>query len=202
MCFCLTLPASHSILILCSFFLAQRLIARGEVTELDPRYHDRSFSESKLADIIFLCYTFEADERPSITEIQHLLEDAIAEDNRRKESGEPWVYLPPVEEANEHDDEYDGEEDEEEHHGSESESGVADFEGSDSNSDLSGEEKESPVVDSPLEDADLEKAEEHFDEAGNDSGQPDSDSSRPHGAGAKKKKALFQKILTRKMMRR
>ena len=193
---------SHSILKIC-FSLAQRLIARGEVTELDPRYHDRSFAESKLADIIFLCYTFEADERPSITEIQHLLEDAIAEDVRRKEFGEPWVYLPPVEESNEHDEEYDDEEDEEEYHGSESENGVSDFEGFGSNNDLSGEEGDSQIKDSPLDEsgADLENAEDNFDEA-DFGGQSSSDSRRPRGAKTKKKQALFQKILTRKMMRK
>lgn len=173
------------------------------MTKLDPRYYERSFAESKLAEIIFLCYTFEADERPSITEILHLLEDAIEEDERRKNSGEPWVYVPAAEEEEDeyHDDQYQYEESDYEHdyehdyQSSESESSYSNFDGSDSNSNLREEEEASPDHDLPLNesDADLENAEESFDEFGTESGHD--------GAGAKRMKSVLHNILARKMMR-
>ena len=166
--------------------IEQRIIERGEVTKLDQRYHERSFAEHKLIQIMEVCYIFEPDERADINELQSLLEDAIAEDERRKESGEPWVYVPHEDDHEDdhedhHEDDHenhheDDHNDDDEHHGdeeswsdhesSESESDISDFGGSDSESDVYSEEEESPVLDSPLEDRnlDLEDAEEHFEE--------------------------------------
>lgn len=81
-------------------------IAGGETAFIDPRYRERSFAESKLVEVIERCYAFNPDERADINEIQQMLEEAIAEDNRRKEMGiedeqKPGVHYLPDDFVNE-----------------------------------------------------------------------------------------------------
>jgi hypothetical protein len=57
----------------------QKRIKAGETAEIDPRYMTRSFGEKKLAEIIPLCWVFNADERPDIFAIRDLLRQAVRE---------------------------------------------------------------------------------------------------------------------------
>ena len=69
--------------------LFQRKISKGVTAKIDPRFYNRSFAEAKLIDVIKRCHVYDPDERADITEIQKMLEDAIAEDEEiRKRQAE------------------------------------------------------------------------------------------------------------------
>ena len=51
----------------------------GETAFIDPRFRDRSFAESKLVDIIPLCWKYDPDDRIDIFELVRLLREAVKE---------------------------------------------------------------------------------------------------------------------------
>lgn len=57
----------------------QKRLQEGEVPHIDPRYHDRSLAESKLADIIPLCFEFDPDKRIDIFHLVVKLRQAYDE---------------------------------------------------------------------------------------------------------------------------
>jgi hypothetical protein len=54
-------------------------LVKGETAFIDPRYHQRSAAESKLADIIPLCWVYDPTKRIDIFELVTLLRKAYDE---------------------------------------------------------------------------------------------------------------------------
>ena len=59
----------------------RRLLEKGETAFLDPRFRDRSFAESKLLDIIPLCWEHNPADRVDIFELVQLLREAVQEND-------------------------------------------------------------------------------------------------------------------------
>lgn len=76
---------SHPLFALFTYFQhdKQQKLKDGVTAKIDPRFYDKSFAERKLIEVIKRCYVYDPDERADINEIQHMLEVAIAEDERR-----------------------------------------------------------------------------------------------------------------------
>jgi serine/threonine protein kinase len=66
----------------------QKLLIKGRIGYIDPRYKERSFAEAKLAEIIPLCWKYDPDERISIFELVTRLRRAVAENKRRVQEEE------------------------------------------------------------------------------------------------------------------
>jgi hypothetical protein len=58
-------------------------IKNGETAVVDPRFHNRSFAEGKLAEIIPLCWEFDPDKRIDIFHLVELLREAYKENQQR-----------------------------------------------------------------------------------------------------------------------
>jgi hypothetical protein len=52
---------------------------------LDPRYSKSSLAEAKLVAILEMCQQYDANDRPSIFEVIHLLEKALADVKQSQE---------------------------------------------------------------------------------------------------------------------
>jgi len=57
----------------------RRDLINGETAFIDPRFRDRSFAESKLVDIIPLCWKYDPNDRIDIFELVRLLREAVKE---------------------------------------------------------------------------------------------------------------------------
>jgi serine/threonine protein kinase len=72
--------------------VVQKKVVNGEKPYIDPRYRSRSFAEGQLVEIMERCWTYDADERPDMSEIVRLLRAAYELDKRRQvEIGETNV---------------------------------------------------------------------------------------------------------------
>lgn len=63
-------------------------MADGETPIIDPRYAEHSYAERRLVEIINMCHRYDPDDRPTMAEVQQMLEDAI-EENERIQLSEP-----------------------------------------------------------------------------------------------------------------
>jgi serine/threonine protein kinase len=67
----------------------QQKVADGEKPFVDPRYRSRSFAEGQLIEIMELCWTYDADDRPDVFEIARRLRAAYQiNQHRQAENGE------------------------------------------------------------------------------------------------------------------
>jgi hypothetical protein len=57
----------------------QEKLKKGETAYIDPRYKDRSFAESKLVEIIPLCWKFNPKHRIDIFRLVDILRNAVQE---------------------------------------------------------------------------------------------------------------------------
>ena len=63
----------------------QEKISNGETPPIDPRYFNkRSFAERKLAEIIELCWVYDADRRIDMFHVVDFLRNAVQENERRR----------------------------------------------------------------------------------------------------------------------
>jgi hypothetical protein len=70
----------------------QQKVINGEKPYIDPRYRSRSFVEGKLVEIMELCWTYDADDRPDVFEIARRLRAVYEIDQHRQaENGEMKV---------------------------------------------------------------------------------------------------------------
>lgn len=53
--------------------VVKNMIMNGETEFIDPHFHERSYAEGALADVIPLCWKLNPDERIDIFELSHLL---------------------------------------------------------------------------------------------------------------------------------
>mmetsp|Transcript_31945 Transcript_31945/g.70203 ORF Transcript_31945/g.70203 Transcript_31945/m.70203 type:complete len:592 (+) Transcript_31945:254-2029(+) len=63
---------------------------RGATAYIDDRYRTRSFAESKLVDLIELCFKYDPEERITIFEAVNFLRKALEENEKRKELNIPF----------------------------------------------------------------------------------------------------------------
>jgi hypothetical protein len=62
-----------------------KMVKKGDVPYIDPRYKDKSFGEAKLIEIMELCWTYERQKRIDIFKLVDLLRDAV-EANRQRQA--------------------------------------------------------------------------------------------------------------------
>ena len=61
------------------------MMKEGKTTYIDPRIKTRSFEEGKLVEIMERCWTYKADDRPTVFEIVEFLRNARLDSLKRKE---------------------------------------------------------------------------------------------------------------------
>jgi serine/threonine protein kinase len=61
-----------------------QLVMDGETAYIDPRFHDRSYGERTLTEIIPLCWKFNPDDRIDIFEMVNRLRQAVDENRRHR----------------------------------------------------------------------------------------------------------------------
>jgi len=132
-----------------------------------------------LIEIIEHCWEFEVENRVDINDLQAMLEMAIEEDERRKQSGEPWVYVLSDNSSSGDDEESESES----WSGSDIESSMLDVDGAQDKESDSHKEQRQPITENnPSEnkrwensffgvfrrkkdaETDMEEADKHFDE--------------------------------------
>jgi hypothetical protein len=61
----------------------QEMVKNGTTAFIDPRYMERSFAESKLVEIIPLCWIYDPRQRIDIFQLVDLLRTAVDENQHR-----------------------------------------------------------------------------------------------------------------------
>lgn len=65
----------------------QRELVDGKTAFIDPRFHDRSYAESILANITLLCWEYDPEKRIDIFKLVDLLREAHEENKKLSLSG-------------------------------------------------------------------------------------------------------------------
>jgi len=63
-------------------------VRHGKFPPIDPRFRTNSYAEGKLVDVIQRCHVLKPEDRADINEVIKMLQDAIAEDERRQQKNE------------------------------------------------------------------------------------------------------------------